>query len=121
MARRRKSKRTRWFLPTFLAYAAVALATGLLLRDRLAEADVALLLFGLLPIVLAAWCADAIRQGEILRQGLNTPAYSTFNTRRITRTRQPVAFWLAVGATATLAIAIAVVVIVGLYLRWHMA
>lgn len=121
MGRKRKIRRS-GFLVCVCGYALVATAGLWIIRDRVDEAIVSLVLLGLFPVVMAAWVRDAICRGEIWRQGSRSLTESaTLNERRITRQDHPVSFWLMVGLTVVFALAILLFTLTGIYIRWHMA
>ncbi len=114
----RKPNIRSWFIPGLLCYAVIAALGMWLLGNRADEAMLHLAIFGILPMLLVAWTADAIRNGEIWRQGPKAVTASlTFNIRRITRREHPVNFWAAIGVTWSLAAAIAAFVILGIITR----
>ncbi len=106
------------FITLVLGYAIIAALSMWLLGNRADEAMLHLVLFGILPILLAAWTIDAIHSGEIWRQGPKSLTASlTSNTRRITRRDHPLSFWSAIAITWALSAAMIVFVILGIITR----
>lgn len=104
----------------FLAgYAAAALIVFWFFGNRMDEGALALILFGLVPVVMFAWIHDALFRGEMWRQGPRSlTASSTMNEQRISRGKDPVKFWLMILLTAVFAIAIAAFVVAGLLIKY---
>lgn len=117
MARRNRRRRSA-FLISVGAYAVLALTAGTLLRERLDEAIVSLLLLGLVPCVIAAWVCDGIRDGEVLRQAYRSTSMAVWSVRR---QDQPVRFWLAIGVSSLLGVALLAFVAIGIWLRLKLA
>lgn len=113
MARRRGRKRSS-FVPALLVFAVLAACAGWLLRDRMDEALLSLLLMSFVPAVIVAWTADAWRDGEALRQ-----PWRTFNldVRRVTRKDNPLSYWTQIVLSLVFAAALLAFVAVGIWLR----
>ena len=104
----------------FLAgYAAAAIIISWFYGNRMDEGALALILFGLVPVVMFAWIHDALVQGERWRQGPRSlTAASTMNEQRISRKKDPVKFWFMIVLTAVFAMAVAAFVVTGLFIKY---
>ncbi len=99
-------------------YAAAAMIVSWFLGSRIDEGTLALILFGLVPVVMFAWIHDTLVQGEMWRQGPRSlTAASTLNEQRISRKKQPVKFWTMIALTAVFAAAAAAFVVMGILIK----
>lgn len=118
MKKRRNKKHLSIFAIFTMGYALFAFGGIGLMRHRVDEAIISLILFGSLSIAIAAWIVDAIRFGEMWRQGPRSVTSSlTMNEQRITRKMHPFKFWLMISLSIVFALSILIFSVVGIYLR----
>jgi|GEM_PF-1867878 len=111
-----KKRRRSIFVILAGSYALLAAVGSWMMDTRLSKGMSSLILFGLVPVVLVAWIVDAIRAGEMWRQGPRSVSASlTMNESRVTRNAQPIRFWLMICLTAAFALAIFAFVVIGIY------
>jgi hypothetical protein len=106
------------FLVGICAYALLIAGAALLLRERLDEAIVSLLLLAMIPCVTVAWALDGLRTGVLLRLGSRSTSMAVW---KVTRQEQPGRFWLAIGVAFLLAVGMLAFVAVGIWLRLTLA
>jgi hypothetical protein len=117
MSRKRTKKRS-FFIPFAAGYAIVALVAGRLFATHMDEAMIALILFGLFPMVILAWTFDALQSGEMWRQGPRSLTSSlTLNERKVTRRDNPLSFWSMLALSWIFALAIIAFITIGIYIR----
>ncbi len=111
----RKRRKRSVFIPLVLGYAILAAVALWLIGDRFNEGVLKLMLLGFFPIVLAGWIRDALVRGVLWRQGARSlTEASTMNEQRVSRSEQPVRYWLAIATASLLATALALFVVIGI-------